>query len=90
MAAKVPQPPPKDAPKFDHWAYLLWRATVGDVYVGSVNFAAAATNNVVTSPKVTANSVIVATVATNDATLKSVQAVAAATSETRVNFIVTN
>lgn len=69
--------------------------------VGSVNFAAAATSLVVTNNRVTASSIIVATVATADATMKSVVAVAAAgsftltanaaaTAETRVNFIVIN
>jgi hypothetical protein len=68
---------------------------------GSVNFAAAATSLVVTNSLVTANSVIICTVGTNDTTLKSVSAVAAAgsftlhanaaaTAETRVNFIITN
>lgn len=68
---------------------------------GSVNFAAAATSLVVTNSLVTTSSLIVATVATNDTTLKSVQAVAAAgsftlyadvaaTAETRVNFLVIN
>lgn len=68
---------------------------------GSVNFAAAATSLVVTNNTVTASSVIIATVATNDTTMTSVQAVAgsgsftlyanaAATAETRVNFIVIN
>lgn len=68
---------------------------------GTVNFAAAATSLVVTNSYVTANSIIIATVATNDTTMKSVQAVAgagsftlyanaAATAETRVNFHVTN
>lgn len=68
---------------------------------GSVNFAASATSLVVTNNKVTANSVIIATVATNDSTMKSVSAVAAsgsftlyanaaATAETRVNFLVIN
>lgn len=68
---------------------------------GSVNFAAAATSLVVTNNLVTANSVVIATVATNDSTMKSVQAVAgagsftlyanaAATAETRVNFLVIN
>jgi hypothetical protein len=68
---------------------------------GSVNFAAAATSLVVTCDKVTANSVVIATVATNDATMTSVQAVAAAgsftlhanaaaTAETRVNFVAIN
>ncbi len=69
--------------------------------VGSVNFAAGATSLVVTNNRVTTSSIIVATVATNDTTLKSVVAVAAsgsftltanaaATAETRVNFIVIN
>ena len=69
--------------------------------MGSVNFAALATSLVVTNSLVTANSVILATVATNDATMTSVQAVAgsgsftiyanaAATAETRVNFLVLN
>ncbi len=68
---------------------------------GSVNFAAAAASLVVTDSLVTANSVIVATVATNDATMKSAAAVPAAgsftlypnaapTAETRVNFLVIN
>lgn len=68
---------------------------------GSVNFAAAAASLVVTNSLVSASSVILATVATNDATMTSVQAVAgsgsftiyanvAATAETRVNFIVIN
>ena len=68
---------------------------------GSVNFAASATSLVVTNNRVTTSSVIVATVATNDTTMKSVQAVAAsgsftlyanaaATAETRVNWIVLN
>lgn len=80
-------------------------ATVGAQTInknaGSVNFAAAATSLVVTNSRVTANSVIIATVATNDATMLSVQAVAgsgsftlyanaAATAETRVNFLVIN
>lgn len=68
---------------------------------GSVNFAAAAASLVVTDSRVTANSVILATVATNDATMKSAAAVPAAgsftlypnaapTAETRVNFLVIN
>lgn len=68
---------------------------------GSVNFAIAATSLVVTNSLVTTSSVIVATVASNDTTMKSVQAVAAAgsftlyanaaaTAETRVNFLVLN
>lgn len=68
---------------------------------GSVNFAAAASSLVVTNSLVDASSVIVATVATNDTTMTSVQCVAAsgsftmyansaATAETRVNFIVIN
>lgn len=72
-----------------------------DRTVGSVNFAAGATSLVVTNSLVTVNSIILATVAGNDATIKSVQVVAAAgsftlyanaaaTAETRVNFIVIN
>jgi len=68
---------------------------------GSVNFAAGATSLVVTDSRVTTASVIIATVATNDATMKTVLVVAAAgsftiyanaaaTAETRVNFIVIN
>lgn len=68
---------------------------------GSVNFAAAASSLVVTNSLVTANSIIIATVASNDAAMKSVQAVAAAgsftlyanaaaTAETRVNFLIIN
>jgi hypothetical protein len=68
---------------------------------GTVNFAAAATSLVVTNTLVTANSIIICTVGTNDTTMKSVSAVAAAgsftiysnaaaTAETRVNFIVIN
>ena len=68
---------------------------------GAVNFAAAATSLVVTNNLVTADSIIIATVATNDSTMKSVAVVAgagsftlhadaAATAETRVNFIVVN
>lgn len=68
---------------------------------GSVNFAAAATSLVVTNSYVTTSSIIICTVATNDTTMKSVAVVAAAgsftiyanaaaTAETRVNFLVTN
>jgi hypothetical protein len=68
---------------------------------GTVNFAAAATSLVVTNDRVTANSIVIATVATNDTTMKSVIAVAgagsftltanaAATAETRVNWLVIN
>ena len=68
---------------------------------GTVNFAAAAASLVVTNSLVTANSIIHVTVGTNDATMKSALAVAAAgsftifpnsapTAETRVNFTVTN
>ena len=68
---------------------------------GTVNFAAGATALVVTNTLVTVNSIVVATVAGNDATMKSVQAVAAAgsftlyanaaaTAETRVNFLLIN
>lgn len=72
-----------------------------DKNAGSVNFAAADTSLVVTNSLVTTSSIIIATVATNDATMTSVQAVAgsgsftlyanaAATAETRVNFLVIN
>lgn len=72
-----------------------------DKAAGSVNFGAGETTLTVTSNKVTTDSVVIATVASNDSTLKSVQAVAsagafvlyanaAATAETRVNFIVVN
>ncbi len=68
---------------------------------GSVNLAASAASLVVTNSLVTANSIIQLTVGTNDATMKSALAVAAAgsftiypnavpTAETRVNFTVTN
>lgn len=68
---------------------------------GRVNFAAAASSLVVTNSLVTASSVVIATVMTNDTTLKSVQAVAAsgsftlfanaaATAETKVAFLVLN
>ncbi|MCZ4340566.1 hypothetical protein O4H52_03035 [Sphingomonadaceae bacterium G21617-S1] len=68
---------------------------------GSVNFAAAATSLVVTNDRVTANSIIMCTVAANDNTLKSVACVpgsgsftmvgnAAANAETRVAFLVVN
>jgi len=68
---------------------------------GSVNFAIAAASLVVTNSLVTTSSIILATVGTNDATMRSVQAVAAAgsftlyanaaaTAETRVNFLVLN
>ena len=69
--------------------------------VGTVNFAAAVMSLVVTNSLVTVNSIITATVATNDSTMKSVAVVAAAgsftlfansaaTTETRVNFHVFN
>lgn len=68
---------------------------------GTVNFAAAGTSLLVTNSLVTANSIIIATVGSNDTTMKSVQAVAASgsftlypnaapTAETRVNFLLTN
>jgi len=68
---------------------------------GSVNFAAAAASLVVTNSLVGTSSVVQATVATNDATMKSVQVVVAAgsftiypnalpTAETKVFFTVTN
>jgi len=68
---------------------------------GTVNFAAAATSLVVTNSLVSTSSIIICTVGTNDTTFKSAQCVAgsgsftifanaAATAETRVNFVVTN
>lgn len=68
---------------------------------GSVNFAAAATSLVVTNSVVTANSVVLCQVMTNDSTMKSVSCVAAAgsftihanaaaTGETKVGFVVFN
>ena len=68
---------------------------------GTVNFAAAATSLVVTNSTVTTASIILATVGTVDATMKTVVAVAAAgsftltanaaaTAETRVNWLVVN
>lgn len=68
---------------------------------GSVNFAASAGSLVVTDSRVSTSSVIIATVATNDTTMKSVAVVAAAgsftiypnaapTAETRVNFFIVN
>lgn len=68
---------------------------------GTVNFAAAAASLVVTNSVVATSSIIVCTVGTNDATMKSVQAVAGSgsftiypnanpTAETRVNFLVIN
>ena len=76
-------------------------ATVGaqtiNKMAGSVNFAAAAASLVVTNSNAHVNAVIIATVATNDATMKSVLVVPAAgsftifpnavpTAETRVNW----
>ena len=68
---------------------------------GTVNFAAAATSLVVTNSLVTTSSIIIAMVGTVDTTMKTVVAVAAAgsftltanaaaTAETRVNFLVVN
>jgi hypothetical protein len=68
---------------------------------GSVNFAAAASSLVVTNSFCTVNSVILLTVGTNDTTMRSAIAVAAAgsftiyptnapTAETRVYFTITN
>ena len=65
---------------------------------GRVNMAAGASLLVVTNKLATVNSVILATVGSNDSTLKSVQAVsdagyfilygnAAATAETRISFV---
>jgi len=68
---------------------------------GTVNFAAAASSLVVTNSLVTVNSIIQLTVGTNDTTMRSAIAVAAAgsftiyptaapTAQTRVNFTITN
>ena len=68
---------------------------------GSVNFAAAATSLVVTNSLVTVNSVILATIATNDVAMTDIKVVASSGSftlfstnapvaETRVNFLVVN
>jgi hypothetical protein len=68
---------------------------------GSVNFAAAASSLVVTNSLCSASSIVIATIATDDATATSVKAIAgsgsftlklnaAATAETRVNFIIIN
>lgn len=69
---------------------------------GTVRFAAAASSLVVTNSIVTVNSIILATVNTNDVTMKSVAAVPAAgsftlfaannapTAETGVSFQITN
>ena len=68
---------------------------------GSVNFALGATSVVVTNSLVDTNSIILCSVGTNDSTLKSIAVVpavgsftlyanAAATAETKVNFIVFN
>lgn len=68
---------------------------------GTVNFAAGAASLVVTNSLVTANSIVIATVGSNDTTMKSASAVAAAgsftlrgnatpTAETRVDFMVIN
>lgn len=68
---------------------------------GSINFETGNTSVVVTNSRVTVNSIVMATVATNDSTMKSVAAVPAAgsftlypnatpTANTRVNFLVIN
>jgi len=68
---------------------------------GSVNFAAGATSLVVTNSLCTTSSVIICTIATNDATAAGLKVVAgsgsftiylgtAPTAETRVNFLLTN
>lgn len=68
---------------------------------GTVNFAAAGASLVVTNSLCATTSIILCTVGTNDATMKSVQAVAGSgsftlypnavpTAETRVNFLITN
>lgn len=68
---------------------------------GSINFAAGNTSKVVINSNSTVNSIILCTVCTNDATMKSVAVVAGAgsfslyanaapTAETKVNFMVIN
>ena len=79
--------------------------TTGDQTInktaGAVNFADGATSLTVTNSYVDADSIIIATVATNDGTMTSAQVVAGAgsfviypnaapTEETRVNFLVVN
>lgn len=72
-----------------------------DKNAGSINFAAGNTSVLVTNARVTVNSMIFATVATNDSSMKSVTAVTAAGSftlypnatsaaDTQVNFLVIN
>lgn len=72
-----------------------------DKTIGTVNFAAAATSVMVINSLVSTSSIILCTVGTNDITMKSALAVAgsgsftifsnaAATAETRVNFMVVN
>jgi hypothetical protein len=72
-----------------------------DKNAGSINFETGNTSVLVTNARVTVNSIIVATVATNDSTMKSVAAVPASGSftlypdttpsaNTRVNFLVIN
>ncbi len=89
------------APTVKVSATVTAAATVGAQTInksaGSVNFAAGASSLVITNSTVTAASIVLATVATNDATLKSVVAVASANTitltsnavaaaETRVNW----
>lgn len=89
-----------NAPKTITAAGTTGAQTINKI-AGSVNFAAAATSLVVTNNLVNANSLILCTVGTNDTTMKSCSAVAAAgsftifsnaaaTAETRVNFFVIN
>lgn len=72
-----------------------------DKYAGSVNFAATDASLEVTNSLVTSNSIIICTIASNDATMTSVTVEASSgaftiypnappTSETRVNFLVIN
>lgn len=95
---QVPQNAGSFLEKLRTTVYQLW---FNAPLTGSVDFSAADTSKTVTNPLVRADSVIVATVATNDSTMKTVLAVAAAgsftiyanaaaTGTTRVNYMVMN
>lgn len=93
---QVPQNSGSFLEKLRTTVYQLW---FNAPLTGSVNFSAADTSKAVTDARVKTDSVIVATVGTNDATMKTVLAVAAAgsftlyanaaaTGTTRVNYVV--
>lgn len=95
---QVPQNSGSFLEKLRTTVYQLWFSAPRS---GSVNFDATDTSKTVTDALVRADSVIVATVATNDSTMKTVLAVAAAgsftlyanaaaTGTTRVNYMVMN